>query len=103
VIASVSVCRSLSENSSPATKPLPRARTTRWSGYRTLWVSNTHHAHSEKLKRRIGIGERSMDQGYFPTRGLSNAGTEMSLSVLVYDLLRAISILGVPRMTRALA
>jgi len=66
-------------------------------------------SHPEKLKRRKGIVEhpfgtikRSMNQGYFLTRGLKNVGTEMSLSVLAYDLLRAINILGVPRMIRAL-
>jgi transposase len=67
-------------------------------------------SHPEKLKRRKGIVEhpfgtikRSMDQGYFLTRGLKNVRTEMSLSVLAYDLLRVINILGVPRMIRALA
>lgn len=67
-------------------------------------------AHPEKLKRRKGIVEhpfgtikRSMNQGYFLTKGLTNVGTEMSLSVLAYDLLRAINILGVPKMIRALA
>jgi len=67
-------------------------------------------SHAEKLKRRKGIVEhafgtikRTMNQGYFLTRGLTNVGTEMSLSVLAYDLLRAINILGVPRMIRALA
>jgi transposase len=66
-------------------------------------------SHPEKLKRRKGIVEhpfgtikRSMNQGYFLTRGLKNVRTEMSLSVLAYDLLRAINILGVPRMIRAL-
>ena len=44
-----------------------------------------------------------MNQGYFLTRGLTNVGTETSLSVLAYDLLRAINILGVPKMIRALA
>jgi hypothetical protein len=44
-----------------------------------------------------------MNQGYFLTRGLSNVGTEMNLSVLAYDLLRVISTLGAPRMIRALA
>jgi transposase len=67
-------------------------------------------SHPEKLKRRKGIVEhpfgtikRSMNQGYFLTRGLKNVGTEMSLSVLAYDLLRVVNILGVPRMIRALA
>jgi len=67
-------------------------------------------AHPEKFKRRKGMVEhpfgtikRGMNQGYFLTQGLKNVGTEMSLSVLAYDLLRAINILGVPRMIRALA
>jgi transposase len=67
-------------------------------------------AHPEKLKRRKGIVEhpfgtikRSMNQAYFLTRGLRNVGTEMSLSILAYDLLRAINILGVPKMIKALA
>jgi secreted protein with Ig-like and vWFA domain len=66
--------------------------------------------HPEKVKRRKGIVEhpfgrikKSMNQGYFLTRGLRNVGTEMSLSVLAYDLLRVVNILGVPRMIRALA
>lgn len=67
-------------------------------------------SHPEKLKRRKGLVEhpfgtikRSMNQGYFLTRRLRNVGTEMSLSVLAYDLLRVINILGVPRMISALA
>jgi hypothetical protein len=47
--------------------------------------------------------KRSMNQGYFFTRGPKNVGAEMSLSVLANDLLRALNILGVPRMIRALA
>jgi transposase len=67
-------------------------------------------SHPEKLKRRKALVEhpfatikRNLNQGYFLTRGLSNVATEMSLSVLVYDLLRVINILGVPTMIRALA
>jgi len=75
-------------------------------------------SHPEKLKRRKGIVEHpfgtikrstssrcpdGMNQGYFLTRGLTNVGTEMSLSVLAYDLLRAFNILGVPKMIKALA
>ena len=44
-----------------------------------------------------------MNQGHLLTRGLRNAGTEMSLSVLADDLLRVINILGVPSMLWALA
>ncbi len=46
-------------------------------------------SHPEKLKRRKALVEhplrtikRSMNQGYFLTRGLGNVGPEMSLSVL---------------------
>lgn len=42
------------------------------------------------------------EPGCFLTRGLRNVGTELSLSVLAYDLLRAIDILGVPRTIKAL-
>jgi len=73
-------------------------------------MERRNRAHPEKLKRRKGIVEhpfgtikRSMNQGYFLTKGLANVGTEMSLSVLAYDLLRSINILGVPTMIRALA
>jgi len=73
-------------------------------------MERRNRAHPEKLKRRKGIVEhpfgtikRSMNQGYFLTKGLANVGTEMSLSVLAYDLLRAINILGVPKMIKALA
>jgi len=66
--------------------------------------------HPERLKRRKGIEEhpfgtikRSMNQGYFLTRGLRNVGTEMSFSVLAHDQMRVVNILGVPRMIRALA
>jgi hypothetical protein len=73
-------------------------------------MERRNRAHPEKIKRRKGIVERpfgtikrSMNQKYFLTKGLANAGTEMSLSVLAYDLLRSINILGVPTMIRALA
>ena len=63
-----------------------------------------------KLRRRKGLVEhpfgtfkRSMNQGYFLTRGLTKVRTEMSLSVLAYNLKRVINILGVPKMIRALA
>lgn len=73
-------------------------------------MERRNRAHPEKFKRRKGMVEhpfgtikRSMNQGYFLTRGLRNVATEMSLSVLAYDLLRAMNILGVPKMIRALA
>lgn len=44
-----------------------------------------------------------MDKGYFLMRELPNVGAEMSLTVLVYNIMRAIKILGVQRMIEALA
>jgi hypothetical protein len=55
------------------------------------------------VERPFGTIQGSMYQGSFLTRGLRNAGTEMSLSVLAHDLIRVVNILGVPRMIRALA
>jgi len=105
-----------------------RARCTRNAGGRRITRSGDegfleamerrNRAHPEKLKRRKGIVEpvprplaehpfgtikRSMNQGYFLMKGLLNMGTEMSLSVLAYNLMRAVNILSVPRMIRALS
>lgn len=64
----------------------------------------------EKVKLRKTIAEhpfgtikRHMDQGYFLMKGLPNVGAEMSLTVLAYNIKRAVKILGVPKMLQALA
>ena len=44
-----------------------------------------------------------MNQGYFLTRGLAKVRAEMALTVLSYNIMRTIKILGVPRMIEALA
>jgi hypothetical protein len=44
-----------------------------------------------------------MNQAYFLTPGMRKVRAEMSLSVLAYNLKRAINILGVPQMVQALA
>jgi transposase len=66
--------------------------------------------HPEKLKRRkelaehpFGTMKRSMNQGYFLTRGLSKVKTEMSLTVLAYNIKRVLNILGAKKMVQALA
>jgi transposase len=63
----------------------------------------------EKAKRRKAIAEHpfgtikhSMNQGYFLTKGLPNVRTEISLSVLAYNIKRAINILGVESLVSAL-
>jgi len=64
----------------------------------------------EKMKLRKQLAEhpfgtikRAWNQGYFLTRGLEGAGAEMSLTVLAYNLKRAIQVLGVPKMMQTLA
>jgi hypothetical protein len=61
-----------------------------------------------KLRKRLsehpfGTIKRPWNHGNFLTKGLENVGTEMSLTVLAYNIKRAINILGVPRMIEALA
>ncbi|MGH2619750.1 MAG: IS1182 family transposase [Anaerolineales bacterium] len=67
-------------------------------------------ASPEKMKLRkqlvehpFGTIKRAWNQGYFLTKGLDSVNTEMSLTVLAYNLKRVIQILGVPRMMEALA
>jgi transposase len=43
-----------------------------------------------------------MNQGYFLMKGLDKVSAEMSLTVLSYNLKRAINILGVPKLIEAL-
>jgi transposase len=66
--------------------------------------------HPEKIKLRgslcehpFGTIKRSLNAGYFLTKGLKKVRAEMSLSVLVYNLKRVINILGVKAMVTALA
>jgi hypothetical protein len=66
--------------------------------------------HPEKIKRRkeivehpFGTIKRSMNQGYFLMRGLQKVKTEMSLTVIAYNMKRVFNILGVKRMVQALA
>ena len=49
----------------------------------------------------FGTIKRAMNQGYFLMRGLTKVGTEMSLTILAYNLKRVINILGVKTMVEA--
>lgn len=67
-------------------------------------------AQPEKVKLRkaivehpFGIMKHSMKQGDFLTRGMANVGTEMSLTVLVYNIKRALRLKGTQRLVEALA
>lgn len=86
-------------------------RITRWVDEDLLdEMERRVRASPEKMKLRKRLAEhpfgtikRPWNQGYFLTKGLENVGTEMNLTVLAYNIKRAINILGVPRMIEALA
>jgi len=63
----------------------------------------------EKMKLRKQLAEHPFgtikyhwDQGDFLTRKLPNVRAEMALTVLSYNIMRTIKILGVPKMIEAL-
>jgi transposase len=66
-------------------------------------------AEPDKVKQRKSIVEhpfgtikRSMDQGYFLTRGLRGVRTEASLTMLAYNIKRAVKLKGVQELIAAL-
>jgi transposase len=99
------------------TCPLKEKCTTNARGRRiTRWVDEKFlddmarrmRARPELMRRRQQLSEppfgtikRAMNQGYFLMRGLDKVGAEMSLTVLSYNLKRAINILGVPKLIAA--
>ena len=98
--------------------PLKSQCTTNVRGRRiTRWVDEKFmdemarrvRARPEVLRRRQQLSEppfgtikRAMNQGYFLMKGLDKVGAEMSLTVLSYNLKRAINIVGVPKLIAAL-
>lgn len=63
----------------------------------------------DKMKQRqmivehpYGTLKRGMNQAYFLCRGLTKVRAEMSLSILAYNLKRAINILGIEAMIAGL-
>ncbi len=86
-------------------------RITRWEDEGVLDVMAQRLAeHPERYARRNAIVEhpfgtmkRGMDQGYFLRRGLTKVRTEFSLTVLAYNLKRALRVVGVPQLIAALA
>jgi len=86
-------------------------RITRWVD-EALLEQMEMRVHSEpgKIRKRkelvehpFGTLKHSMNQGYFLMRGLAKVRAEMSLSVMAYNIKRAIKILGVPKMLAALS
>jgi transposase len=86
-------------------------RITRWEEEAILDAMEQRHAqHPERSALRKALAEhpfgtmkRWMDHGYFLCRGLVKVGAEFSLTVFAYNLKRAMTIVGVPRLIAALA
>jgi len=86
-------------------------RITRWVDEHLLEAMQARvQAESEKVGLRKQLAEHPFgtikhpwNQGYFLMRGLEKARAEMALTVLAYNLKRAIKILGLSRMVQALA
>ncbi len=106
--------------SSACTSCAIKAQCTRNKGGRriTRWVDENLldemerrvRGEPEKMKLRKRLAEHPFgtikhhwDQGHFLTRTLPNVRTEMTLTVLAYNIKRAINIMGVRRMIEALA
>ena len=86
-------------------------RITRWVDEHLLEAMQARvEAQPEKVKLRKQLAEHPFgtikhpwNQGYFLMRGLQKVRAEMALTVMAYNLKRAIRILGVTRMVAALA
>ena len=86
-------------------------RITRWVDEHLLEAMQARvQAEPEKVGLRKQLAEHpfgtikhAMNQGYFLMRGLEKVRAEMALTVMAYNLKRAIKILGVPEMVAALA
>jgi hypothetical protein len=84
-------------------------RISRWVDEKLLEdMARRVRARPDLMRRRQQLSEppfgtikRAMNQGYFLTKGLSKVGAEMSLTVLSYNLKRAINILGVNKLIEA--
>jgi transposase len=108
--APVSVCRACALKARCTRNPEAR-RLSRWEHEELLdEMQRRVAAHPAKMKQRKALAEhpfgtikRGMDAGYFLLRGLEKVRAEMSLTVLAYNLKRAINLLGVPKLLAALA
>lgn len=86
-------------------------RIQRWEDERLLEEMDRRvRAEPNKIKQRklivehpFGTIKRSMDQGYFLTRGLCNVRAEASLTILAYNIKRALTVKGTLGLKAALA
>ena len=78
------------------------------SGEKQISLTDPVRARPDMMKQRqrivehpFGTIKRAMNQDYFLMRGLKKVGAEMSLTVLGYNIKRAITIIGVKKMIEA--
>ena len=57
----------------------------------------------EIVEHPFGTIKRAMQSGYFLMKGLKKVSAEMSLSVLSYNILRVVNILGAGKMIEAMS
>lgn len=106
--APLSVCRACALKPQ-CTRNKQARRISRWEHEALLeQMQQRVAAQPEKMKQRKALAEhpfgtmkRGMDAGYFLLRGLEKVRAEMSLTVLAYNLKRAINLLGVPALIAA--
>ncbi len=84
-------------------------RITRWVDERLLEdMARRVRARPQIMRQRQQLSEppfgtikRAMNQGYFLMKGLQKVGAEMSLTVLSYNIKRAVNVIGVKQMIEA--
>jgi transposase len=108
--APLSVCRACALKPQ-CTRNKEARRLSRWEHEELLeQMQQRVAAQPEKMKQRQALAEhpfgtikRGMDAGYFLLRGLEKVRAEMSLTVLAYNLKRAINLVGVPSLLAAVS
>jgi transposase len=108
--AAASTCRACAVKAQ-CTRNQGARRLSRWEHEGVLdQMQQRVAAHPEKMKQRKALSEhpfgtikRGMDAGFFLMRGLAKVRAEMSLTVLAYNLKRAINLLGVPKLIAAVS
>ncbi|MHA6721267.1 IS1182 family transposase [Sphingomonas sp. RS6] len=94
----------------PQCTPAAQRRVTRWEhepAMEAMQARLDHMPNAMRVRRRtvehvFGTIKDWMGRGHFKTRTLKNVATEMSLHVLAYNIKRAISLVGVPRLIAAM-
>jgi transposase len=107
---STSACRTC-ELKPQCTRNKESRRISRWEDEAVLErMEQRVKEHPEIMRKRkmlvehpFGTIKRWMDQSYFLLRGIEKVSAEASLTVLAYNMKRAINILGVARLVQALA